>query len=345
MITRTSEPTSRHSASSHGAHVARSAGVGALPGGAHRTAAATRVSLSANPSAASTHTDWLARPARCSAANRKSPDRSPVNTRPVRLPPCAAGANPTIITRGRDAPQPGIGRPQYGSSANDLRLTTATSSRHSTSRGHARHTDTSASSCVDGSDRRRHRRRPAPASRPPRSADVAGSPGQPEPGGTGESNISPVRGWASFTRTTVHARQNRVAERARPLLDSAAITHDQRQARPAVPDSVRRADGRCGKRHLDRRVPLACAAAQRLCAGRVDRGDGGHPAAARRHLDRRRRGGLPRPQAGFDDLRRAVRVVGGRRPGARADVRGARHQRRRAGRRWPRSARSSTRQG
>jgi hypothetical protein len=28
---------------------------------------------------------------------------------------------------------------------------------------------------------------------------VAGSPGQPEPGGTGESNSAPVRGWASFT--------------------------------------------------------------------------------------------------------------------------------------------------
>jgi hypothetical protein len=31
--------------------------------------------------------------------------------------------------------------------------------------------------------------------------DVAGSPGQPEPAGTGESNIAPVRGWASFTPT------------------------------------------------------------------------------------------------------------------------------------------------
>ena len=78
-------------------------------------------------------------------------------------------------------------------------LTTATSSRHSTSRGHARHTDTSASSssrvftasamattCAGVS---------ATAVR-----DVAGSPGQPTPGGTGESNKAPVRGWASFTR-------------------------------------------------------------------------------------------------------------------------------------------------
>jgi hypothetical protein len=29
---------------------------------------------------------------------------------------------------------------------------------------------------------------------------VAGSPGQPVPVGTGESNITPVRGWASLTR-------------------------------------------------------------------------------------------------------------------------------------------------
>ena len=36
-----------------------------------------------------------ARPARCSAANSQSPLRSPVKIRPVRLPPCAAGASPT----------------------------------------------------------------------------------------------------------------------------------------------------------------------------------------------------------------------------------------------------------
>jgi hypothetical protein len=122
-----------------------------------------------------------------------------VNTRPVRLPPCAAGAKPTITTRGRTDPHPGIGRPQYGWSANDLRFTTATSSRHSTSRGHARHTDTSASSsstvltaaAIDAT----WAGVSATAVR-----DVAGSPGQPEPAATGESNITPVRGWASFTR-------------------------------------------------------------------------------------------------------------------------------------------------
>ena len=145
-ITRTSEPISRHSASSHGAHVARSSGVGALPGGAQRTAAATRVSLSVNPSAASTHAAWLASPARCSAANRKSP-RPVAGEHPAGAVGAVRGGRQTDDHHPRPRrPQPGIGRPQYGSSANDLRLTTATSSRHSTSRGHARHTDTSASS-------------------------------------------------------------------------------------------------------------------------------------------------------------------------------------------------------
>ena len=50
------------------------------------------------------------------AANRKSPERSPVKTRPVRLPPCAAGASPTSRTRAPRSPKPGTGRPQYASS-------------------------------------------------------------------------------------------------------------------------------------------------------------------------------------------------------------------------------------
>ena len=55
-----------------------------------------------------------ASPARWSAANRKSPDASPVNTRPVRLPPCAAGARPRRRIRAAGSPKPGTGRPQYG---------------------------------------------------------------------------------------------------------------------------------------------------------------------------------------------------------------------------------------
>ena len=49
-----------------------------------------------------------ASPARCSAANSQSPLRSPVKMRPVRLPPCAAGASPTItIDALADHPSPG----------------------------------------------------------------------------------------------------------------------------------------------------------------------------------------------------------------------------------------------
>ena len=84
--------------------------------------------------------------ARCSAANRKSPERSPVNTRPVRLAPCAAGASPRTSTRAAGSPKPGIGRPQYSQSRNEARFSRATRSRHSTRRGQARQAVTSASS-------------------------------------------------------------------------------------------------------------------------------------------------------------------------------------------------------
>ena len=76
--------------------------------------------------------------------------------RPVRLAPCAAGASPTIRIRGRSAPKPGTGRPQYGSSANERRLVAATSSRQATSRGQARQTEMRAStSAIVVADRAR----------------------------------------------------------------------------------------------------------------------------------------------------------------------------------------------
>ena len=59
-----------------------------------------------------TDVGWLAKPVRNSDAKRKSPERSPVNTRPVRLAPCAAGARPATSTRARGSPKPGTGRPQ-----------------------------------------------------------------------------------------------------------------------------------------------------------------------------------------------------------------------------------------
>ena len=67
-----------------------------------------------------------------------------MNTRPVRLPPCAAGASPTSRIRASGSPNPGTGRPQYVSSRNRATFSRATRSRHSTSRGQRRHATISA---------------------------------------------------------------------------------------------------------------------------------------------------------------------------------------------------------
>ena len=58
----------------------------------------------------------FANPAACIARIRKSPDPSPVNTRPVRFAPCAAGARPEHEHARRGSPKPGTGLPQYWSS-------------------------------------------------------------------------------------------------------------------------------------------------------------------------------------------------------------------------------------
>ena len=86
--------------------------VGLLAGGAQRTAAVTQAPMRRRPSSAETEWGWLARPARCIARNSQSPDRSPVKTRPVRLPPWAAGARPATTTLASGSPKPVIGRPQ-----------------------------------------------------------------------------------------------------------------------------------------------------------------------------------------------------------------------------------------
>ena len=96
-------------------HRSRSSGVGLLSGGAQRTAAATYASRSTSPSSRASERGWLANPVRCIDANSQSPERSPVNTRPVRFPPCAAGARPTTSNRAAGSPNPGTGRPQYSS--------------------------------------------------------------------------------------------------------------------------------------------------------------------------------------------------------------------------------------
>jgi hypothetical protein len=69
-----------------------------------------------------------------------------VNMRPVLLAPCAAGARPITHTDADGSPKPGTPLPQYSSSRNDARFSTATDSRHSTNRGHATHALTSARS-------------------------------------------------------------------------------------------------------------------------------------------------------------------------------------------------------
>ena len=100
------------SATDHGRQASRSSGVGLLAGGAQRTAAVIQASRELQPVAARGRRSagWRSR-SRCSAANRKSPERSPVNTRPVRLAPWAAGARPRTSTRAAGSPKPGTGGP------------------------------------------------------------------------------------------------------------------------------------------------------------------------------------------------------------------------------------------
>ena len=107
----------RHSATSQGWQASRSAGVGLFAGGAQRTGSVMRRSSSRWPSSAVVDTGEVQKPVRCSAANSQSPLRSPVKIRPVRLPPCAAGARPTTATDASRGPQPVTGRPQYSWSA------------------------------------------------------------------------------------------------------------------------------------------------------------------------------------------------------------------------------------
>jgi hypothetical protein len=100
------------SAAIHGAQVSRSAGVGLLSGGAQRTVATIRASSSRWPSPAWWLVGCAAHPVRCRLAKSQSALGSPVKIRPVRLPPLAAGARPTMSSEGSGSPQPGIGRPQ-----------------------------------------------------------------------------------------------------------------------------------------------------------------------------------------------------------------------------------------
>src|SRR6185295_4619363 len=85
-----------------------------------------------------TEVGWFAKPARKRAAYSQLPLSSPVKMRPVRLPPCAAGARPTTRSRAAGSPNPGTGRPQYVQARKRATFSRATRSRCATSRGHSR---------------------------------------------------------------------------------------------------------------------------------------------------------------------------------------------------------------
>jgi hypothetical protein len=68
-----------------------------------------------------------------------------VKIRPVRFPPLAAGANPTMRILACGSPKAGSGRAQYVSPRNRRGGVFAESSRHATSRGQRRQETTSRS--------------------------------------------------------------------------------------------------------------------------------------------------------------------------------------------------------
>src|ERR1035441_9286383 len=72
-----------------------------------------------------------------------SPERSPVNMRPVRLEPCAPGARPRIRMRAWGSPNEGTGFPQYSQSRYARRFTAAMRSQCSRKRGQRRQFATS----------------------------------------------------------------------------------------------------------------------------------------------------------------------------------------------------------
>ena len=124
----------------YGVHSSRSAGVGLFAGGAQRTAAATYASRSASPSSTAVDVGWFAKPH--AVQRREQEVAGPVaGEHPAGAVPAVRGGREADdqhrARAGRRSRAPG--RPQYVSSRNDARLSRATCSRHSTSRGHARH--------------------------------------------------------------------------------------------------------------------------------------------------------------------------------------------------------------
>src|SRR5437867_8694460 len=81
----------------------------------------------------------FANPVSYIALASQSPELSPVNILPVLLPPCAAGASPTISSLAFGSPQLGTGRAQYASSTNLLTLFRPTCLTYFANLGHNAH--------------------------------------------------------------------------------------------------------------------------------------------------------------------------------------------------------------
>ena len=116
--------------------MATSPGVGLFPGGAQWAIAVTITRLRTRPSPIEADVAWLASPALCSDRYSQSPLLSPVNIRPVRFAPCAAGASPTISPVASGSPKFGTGLPQYSSPLNAARFSRATRVHQSRNLGH-----------------------------------------------------------------------------------------------------------------------------------------------------------------------------------------------------------------
>ena len=163
------------------------------------------------PSPACVLVGWVASPARCSAANSQSPLRSPVKMRPVRLPPCAAGASPTTSTRGigvapaRDRPAPvRLGRRRPAASRpRPARATRPAAGRPGRPR---RAASSSASVGATAASRRRRRGRARPAwpaspGRPATRCRARTGPATGQPGGSSAgSRVRRQAAWRVLRR-------------------------------------------------------------------------------------------------------------------------------------------------
>src|ERR1700722_431115 len=100
------------SSSRKGAQFSSSERLGALSGGAQRTTELIQQFLSCMPSLRDTELGCEAKPVSWRTGYKKSPEPSPVNGRPVRLEPCAPGANPKTNKRAFSSPKEGTGLAQ-----------------------------------------------------------------------------------------------------------------------------------------------------------------------------------------------------------------------------------------